>query len=60
MAMLCGALVTLFGIGFFSNTIYFIILAALGVASFFYCLVFVGDIETIGKDRIRYLQEHPS
>jgi len=48
MAMLCGALVTLFGIGFFSVTIYFLILTGLGVASFLYCLFFVSEVDSIG------------
>jgi hypothetical protein len=55
-AMLCGALVTLFGIGFFSNTIYFIMLTALGGSSFLYCLFFMKEIKEIATEELTNLE----
>ena len=49
-----GALVTTFGIGLFSNEIYFIILIALGLVSFLFCHFLVEDIPKLEEKEAEY------
>jgi hypothetical protein len=44
MAMMCGALVTLLGEGFFNDAVYLTFLVVLGASSFLFGLIFLTEI----------------
>lgn len=50
MAMLCGALVTFLGEGYFDDTIYLCFLVGFGLSSFLFGLLFLTDITVISQN----------
>lgn len=48
--MMCGAVVTLIAIGYFSVTVYFVLLMILATGAFFFNVFVVKDIDIIAEE----------